>query len=232
MIKPLALAVALSFAPAVFAQTYIVPEGDCGSVTLHATRGTHFPYLLGGVDADHVKQAYVYGSRQRIAVTPTEGKRSLDFNAKVPADEVVIATLDLTPEVTGNETRTEHAKAMMFCGPVTPIDEWQRETLAGLEIIPQEWNGGRPKLKAGDTMRFIAVDKSTGKDKLLRDAPMELYRAGGGQIAEGVPNKMGGMNFTYPQPGRYMVTTTYRRVDPQQADHWLVDTSTLTFDVK
>jgi len=29
-----------------------------------------------------------------------------------------------------------------------------------------------------------------------------------------------------------MVTTTYRRPDPQQAEHWLVDTSTLTFEIK
>jgi hypothetical protein len=85
-------------------------------------------------------------------------------------------------------------------------------------------------MKPGDTMRFIAVDKAT--KKLLGDLPMELYREGAGRIAEGVPAQHGGMNFPYPEPGRYMVVTTYRRPDPQQPEHWLVDTSTLTFDVK
>jgi hypothetical protein len=85
-------------------------------------------------------------------------------------------------------------------------------------------------MKPGDSMRFIAVDKVT--NKLLGDLPMELYRAGAGRIAAGVPDQYGGMDFPYPEPGRYMVTTTYRRPDPQQPEHWLVDTSTLTFEVK
>lgn len=79
-------------------------------------------------------------------------------------------------------------------------------------------------------MWFIAVDKGT--NKLLRDVPMELYREGAGRIAVGVPNQSGGMSFSYPEPGRYMVMTTYRRPDPQQPEHWLVDTSTLTFEIK
>ncbi|HWW62845.1 MAG TPA: hypothetical protein VN181_15835, partial [Thermoanaerobaculia bacterium] len=69
-------------------------------------------------------------------------------------------------------------------------------------------------------------------NKLLGDLPMELYGAGQGRIASGEPDPHGGMDFPYPKPGRYMVVTTYRRSDPQQTDHWLVDTSTLTFDVK
>jgi hypothetical protein len=232
MIKPLALVMALSFAPAAFAQTYIVPDGDCGSVTLHATRGTDFPYLGESIGADHVKNAYVYASRRRIPVKPEAGKRSLDFEAKVPADEVVMASVDFAPEIRGSETRTDHAKAILFCGPVTPAAEWQRETGIGLEIYPQEWNGRRPQLKPGDSMRFIAVDKSTGKAKMLRDVPMELYGARAGRIATGVPDVHGGVDFPYQEPGRYMVTTTYRRPDPKDADHWLVDTSTLTFDIK
>jgi hypothetical protein len=79
-------------------------------------------------------------------------------------------------------------------------------------------------------MRFIAVDKASGK--LLSDLPMELYRAGAGRIATGVQDQYGGMDFPYPEPGHYMVTTTYRRPDPQQPEHWLVDTSTLTFEIK
>ena len=94
----------------------------------------------------------------------------------------------------------------------------------------REWNGRRPRMKPGDSMWFITVDKAT--KKLIRDVPMELYRAGAGRIADGVPNRSGGMSFPYPDPGRYMVTTTYRRPDPQQPEHWLVDTSTLTFEIK
>ena len=162
---------------------------------------------------------------------PVAGPRSLDFNANVAADDgVVMAAVDFTPVVSGNETRTEHAKAFIFCGAVTPRADWQRSTGLGLEIYPQGWNGPRPQMKPGDTMWFIAVDKAT--KKLLRDVPMELYRAGAGRIASGVPNQTGGMSFPYPEPGRYMVTTTYRRPDPQQPEHWLVDTSTLTFEIK
>jgi hypothetical protein len=84
-------------------------------------------------------------------------------------------------------------------------------------------------MKTGDTMRFIAVDKAT--NQLIRDLPMELYRADGTRI-QGTPAQHGGMNFPYQEPGRYMIFTTYRRADPQQPDHWLVDTSTLTFDIK
>jgi hypothetical protein len=108
--------------------------------------------------------------------------------------------------------------------------EWQKSADLGLEIFPQSWNGARPYLKQGDSMWFIAVDKATGK--LLRDVPMELYRAGAGYVATGVPNKTGGMTFTYPEPGEYMLMTTYRRPDPKQPAQWLVDTSTLTFEIK
>jgi len=229
-IKRTAVAVALIFAPAAFAQTYIVPDGDCGAVGLHVTRGTDFPSLGETIAADRVTDAYVVLPKQRIAVRPVEGSRALTFNADVPGEGVVMAAVDFKPAVSGNETRTEHAKALIFCGSVTPVADWQRSTGLGLEIYPQGWNGPRPQMKPGDPMRFIAVDKAT--NKLIRDLPMELYRAGAGRIAAGTPDQHGGMNFPYPEPGRYMVVTTYRRPDPQQPEHWLVDTSTLTFEIK
>ena len=230
MIGRITVAIAVTFAPAVFAQTYIVPDGDCGAVTLHATRGTDFPNLGETISADRVKDAYVYLPKQKVAVKPAVGPRSLDFNANVPDDGVVMAAVDFTPEVSGNETRTEHAKALIRCGAIALGDDWQRSTGLGLEIYPQGWNGRRPRMKPGDSMRFIAVDKAT--NKLIPDVPMELYRAGAGRVAGGVPDQNGGMDFPYQKPGRYMVTTKYRRPDPQQPEHWLVDTSTLTFEIK
>lgn len=230
MIKHIAVAIGLSIAPLAFAQTYIVPDGDCGAVTLHATRGTDFPKLGETIGADRVTNAYVVLPKQRVTVKPSAGAHSLDFNADVPDDGVVMAAVDFAPAVSGKETRTEHAKALIFCGAIAPRADWQRSTGLGLEIYPQGWNGPRPEMKPGNTMRFIAVDKAT--NKLMRDLPMELYRAGAGRVAEGVPAKDGGMSFSYPEPGRYMVVTTYRRPDPQQPEHWLVDTSTLTFEVK
>ena len=223
-----AVALALTLAPAAFAQTYIVPEGDCGTVTFHATRGD-FPSLGATIAADRVADAYVFLPRQRVAAKPAEGARSLTFNANVPDEGVVVASVELKPEVSGNETRAEHAKAFTFCGATPPAD-WQRTVGLGLEIYPQGWNRPRPRIKPGDPMRFIAVDKATGK--FLRDLPMELYREGAGRIADGVLAQYGGMNFPYPEPGRYMVVTTYRRPDPRQPEHWLVDTSTLTFEIK
>src|SRR5207244_6403659 len=121
--------------------------------------------------------------------------RSTTFNANVPDDGVAMAAVNLKPEVSGNETRTEHAKAFIFCGAITPSADWQRSTGLGLEIYPQGWNGPRPQMKPGDPMRFIAVDKAT--NKLIRELPMELYRAGAGRIAEGVPAQYGGRNFPY-----------------------------------
>ena len=140
-----------------------------------------------------------------------------------------MAGVELKPEVNGDETRTDHAKALIFCGATTPRADWQRTIGVGLEIYPQGWNGPRPRLKAGDPMRFIAVDRKT--NKLLAVVPMEL-RGPAGLIAHGEPAEYGGMNFPYGAPGRYMVIATYRRPDPQQQGHWLVDTSTLTFDIK
>jgi hypothetical protein len=231
MIKHIAVAIALTLAPAAFAQTFIVADGDCGAITLHATRGTDFPSLGERIGADRVQDAYVFMPRQRVSVAPAAGSDSLDFNANVPDGEVVgMAAVDLKSEISGNETRTEHAKAFIFCGAITPRWDWQRSTGLGLEIYPQGWNGPRPKLKQGDKMRFIAVQEGT--PQVLLDLPMELYRAGDGLIGHGVPDKSQGMDFPYPKPGRYMVTATYRRPDPQQPEHWLVDTSTLTFEVK
>jgi len=131
--------------------------------------------------------------------------------------------------VIGNETRTEHAKAFIYCAARAPAADWQRSTGLGLEIYPQ-WNGSILHLKPGDSMRFIAVDKAT--NKLIRDVPMELYRAGVGYVGSGVPDQYGGMNFPDKEPGRYMVMATYRRPDPQRREHWLVDTSTVTFEIK
>src|SRR6185436_17114557 len=194
--KRTAVAVALIFAPAAFAQTYIVPDGDCGAVGLHVTRGTDFPSLGETIAADRVTDAYVVLPKQRIAVRPVEGSRALTFNADVPDEGVVMAAVDFKPAVSGNETRTEHAKAFIFCGAKTPPADWQRSTGLGLEIYPQGWNGPRPQMKPGDPMRFIAVDKAT--TKLIRHLPMELYRAGAGRIAAGTPDQHGGMNFPYP----------------------------------
>lgn len=230
-IRRMAVGVVLMAAPAVFGQAYLVPEGDCGEVTFQATRGADFPNLGERIGADRVTLAYVYLPKRRVDMTPAAGASSFDMKATVGrADGVVMAAFDLAPEVHGNETRTEHAKTMAFCGPTTPIAEWQRETGIGLEIFPQGWNGLRPQLKVGDPMRFIAVDKA--ERQLLRDIPMELYRAGGGLIASGTPDRLGGMDFPYPAPGRYMVKTTYRRPNPRHPEMWLVDTSTLTFEIK
>jgi hypothetical protein len=240
MIKRIAVAMAFALAPAVLAQTYIVPDGDCGAITLHTTRGTSFPALGETIGADLVKDAYISNSpshgktpdrrQERAAVKPAAGPHSLDFTTNVvPEDGVVMASVEFKPVVSGNETRTEHAKALIFCGATAPMADWQGSTDLGLEIYPQEWNGGRPHLKTGDSMWFIAVDKTTKK---LLSVPMELYRAGAGRVAEGVLNKTIGMSFSYPEPGWYMVMTTYRRPDPQQPEHWLVDTSTLTFEIK
>lgn len=222
MIPRIVLCVVLSIAPTVFAQTYLVPDGDCGAVALHA-RGE-------AAGADRVQDAYFYVAKERVALEAAADAGSAAFHANVPEDGVVMAAVSFKPEIHGNETRTAHAKAILFCSATTPLADWQRSTGLGLEIYPQEWNGRRPQLKAGDTMGFIAVDRATRK--LIADLPMELYRAGGTRIAEGVPNPKGGMNFPYQEPGRYLVTATYRRPDPQQADHWLVDTSTLTFEIK
>jgi len=193
MIRRAAVAIALLITPAAFAQTYIVPEGDCGAVTLHVTRGTDFANLGESIAADRVADAYVYLPKEKLAAKLTDGPRSLTFNLNVPdvtrhangaVDGVVTAGGDLKPEVSSNETRTEHAKALIFCGAKTPIADWVCSAGLGLKIYPQGWNGPRPRLKAGDTMRFIAVDKAT--NKMIQDPPMELYRAGAGRIAEGV----------------------------------------------
>jgi Predicted outer membrane protein len=143
-----------------------------------------------------------------------------------------MASVDSKPVISGNETRTEHAKTLIFCGPTPPMADWVRSANLGLEIYPQAWNPGRRYLKTGDTMWFIAVGQTTKPQRLLRDASMQLVREGGTVVAEGVPNHNGGYDFAVPEPGRYMVTTTERRPDPKQPEHWLVDTSSLTFDIR
>jgi hypothetical protein len=218
------LAIAFTLAPAAFAQTYLAADGDCGTTTLHVISEGNT------VAADRVANALLHVTKEKMPLTPDEGAGPLAFHVSVPEEGVAMVAVDFKPTFNGSETRTEHAKAMIFCGPVTPPADWQRSTGLGLEIYPQGWNGPRPHMKAGDSMRFIAVDKAT--NKLIRDLPMELYRAGGARIAEGVPAQYGGMTFPYQEPGRYVVVTTYRRPDPQQPESFLVDTSTLTFDIK
>jgi hypothetical protein len=224
MIRPIVAALALTIVPVALAQTHIVPEGDCGEVTLHVIGTANNP--------GSIAHAYVYQPRNRTAVQPVAAAHSLDFKTTAAEGDVVKAGVEFKPVIVGAEIRTEHAKALIFCGANTPVADWQGSTDLGLEIYPQEWNPLRAHMKAGDTLRFIAVDKTTGKSKFLQDLPMELHRANGDLVATGVPAKDGGMDFLYPEPGQYFVTATYRREDPAAADHWLVDTSTLTFDVK
>jgi hypothetical protein len=228
MIKHAVVALSLVIVPAAFAQTYIVPDGDCGAITLHATRGRDFPHLGEEIATDQVQAAYVHAARKRQSVTPESG--TLDFTANVPEGEVVMASVELKPEVRGNETIIEHAKAMVFCGAQTPVADWQRSTGLGFEVFPQAWNGPRPRMKAGDRITFIAVDVPS--KKILRDVSMTLFRAGSGKVAEGVLRDGGHYAFAYPEPGRYMVLATWRRADPKRPEQWLVDTSTLTFDVR
>ncbi|HEY2324399.1 MAG TPA: hypothetical protein VGJ82_16185 [Thermoanaerobaculia bacterium] len=224
MIRHIIAAAALTIAPAVFAQTYIVPQGDCGEVTLHVTGA--------GPSDSTVAHAYVHQPKDRIAVKPVSGYHSLDFKASVAAGDVVMAAVEFKPVVAGNETRTEHAKALLFCGPQAPVADWQGSTRLGLELYPQSWNPLRAHMKAGDTLRFIAVEDQHGHSNFLGDLPMELRRADGTLVAAGAQAKDGGMNFAFPEPGRYVVTATYRRADPEHEGRWLVDNSTLTFDVK
>ncbi|HWW62637.1 MAG TPA: hypothetical protein VN181_14785, partial [Thermoanaerobaculia bacterium] len=149
MIRHAAVAIAFLLAPAAFAQTYIVPDGDCGTVTLHMTRGTDFPSLGETIAADRVTRANVFLPRQKVAVKPAAGTRSLTFSANVPGEGVVVASAELKPAIRGNETRTEHAKAFIFCGTTAPPADWQRSSDLGLEIYPQGWNGPRPQMKPG-----------------------------------------------------------------------------------
>lgn len=219
---PLAAAIALTLAPAAFAQTTIVPDRECGAVTFHvAGRNGE------AVPADRLAKAIIFLPKQKKAMTPLAGARLLEFNASISDTNVVMAAADFKPEISGNETRTEHAKAFIRCGAIAHRDDWQRQTGIGLEIFPQ-WNGILTSFKQGDPMRFIAVYNQ--KD-LLRDAPIEVTHDGS-PIAGGVLDRSGGMNFPFQGPGHYTVTAKHRRADPQQPETWLVDTSTLTFDIK
>lgn len=225
MIQRTIAVIALTVAPAVFAQTYIVPEGDCGEQTLHV-RGN-------AISADRVASAYVYQPKRRIEVKPVAGSQSLDFKAAVAEGDVVMVGVEFKPMAVGDETWTSHAKALLFCGKEAPMADWMRTADLGLDIVPQGWNPLRMHMKAGDTLRFIAVEKSpAGKYDFLKDLPMELRRSNGDLIATGTPADGGGMNFSFPEPGTYFVLTTHRRPDPAAAGHSLVDTSTLAFVVK
>jgi hypothetical protein len=229
-LRPQGILFTVAFAaltPAAFAQTYIVPDGDCPAITFHATRNATFPSLGETIGADRIENANVY-TREKTAAKPVAGAHSLDFNADVAGDDVVVAAADFAPETVDNETRTDHAKAFAYCAAKAPAADWQRTTRLGLELYPQ-WNGAVTHLKPGDSMRFIAVDNTTKK---LLDVPMELRRAGDTRVITGTPDSSGGVNFPFEGPGRYIVTTTYRRADMQHSNHWLVDTSTVTFEIK
>ena len=211
--------VLLAVAPAAFAQTYLVPQGECGNVTLHVT---------GATPTSDVTRAYAFLPKQRVELKPAAGSR--DYAIQVPDTNVVMAAIDFAPVINGSETDTEHAKAFIRCGAIAKSDDWQRTTGIGLEIYPQ-WNGLMP-LKPGDTMHFIVVDRTASKDNLLRDVPMDLYLTGAGLVASGKPNSNGHVTFPYKEPGRYTVVAKYRRPDPNNASQQLVDTSTLTFEMK
>lgn len=215
MLKQIVVALVSLITPAAFAQAYIAANGDCGTVTFHLERAA----------ASGISDAYVFLPKQRLAVTPVDGA----FKADVPENFVVMAGVDLKPEIRGDETVVEHAKAFTFCG-ATPAIDWQHSTGSALEIIPQGWNGPRPRMKRGDPMHFIAL--SPAENNYIHNLPMELYRAGGALVAKSVATNIGMASFPYPEPGRYTVVATYRRADPKQPEHWLVDTSTLTFDIK
>jgi hypothetical protein len=223
MLTHMTAAAVLMFAPAAFAQTYIVPDRDCGAATLRIEHAS----ADAASSASRIATAYLFVPHRRIAL---QQATPFTFQANLPEDAVAMAGVEFQPETVGNETRTAHAKALIFCAATPPPADWQRSADLGLEIYPQGWNGPRPSLKAGDPVRFIVVDKAS--KNLLRDLPMELRRVGGEVVSKGQPASGGGMNFRCPAPGWYVVTATYRRADPGRTDHWLVDSSTLTFEIK
>jgi len=229
MLKHVAVAVALIFSSiAAVAQTYIVPDANCGAITMHLARGTDPTKLSEAIDVDTVNNAHLFVVRfRKLELKPTTKYRSVVFSADMPEKGIVMATADFKPVVSGNETRTDYAKAFVYCDGTTPAFDWQTTTGLACEIFPQ-WNGAILHLKPGDAMHFIVVQDG---HNLLRDVPMELYRVGTGRIEGGKRDEVG-MNFPYKGPGRYLVTATYRRHDPKQPDKWLVDTSTLTFELK
>ena len=237
MIAKSAVVIALVLAPAAVAQTYIVPTQDCGNVTLKVSRGSDFPNAGAPVMNDEVADGVVW-NKQRTRIKPADDSRpfSISLTTEVSTGvhaPVFAAGVNLKPRVVGNETRTEHAKTLLFCGD-TPMADWQGSVGQSFEIFPQEWNPLRTRMKAGDRMWFIAVDETqtSSGSKLIHDQPMQLFKAGTGLVQEGKANKIGGMDFRFPEPGLYMVVATHRRADPEHADHFLVDTSTLTFEVK
>src|SRR5581483_8367675 len=218
MIARLAVAAILIAGRVALAQPYLVADGDCGTVTLH----------VKGNSADPSSARLSLPTR-RLLVTPVVDPGALSFSAEVTENSgVVMAAIDFKPIIAGDETRTEHAKAFIFCGAAPKVD-WQRSAELALEVYPQGWNGPRPSMKVDDPMRFIAVDQPT--NHLLRGIPIQLFATGGGLIANGTPADFG-VNFPFQKPGRYTVVATYRRRDPGNDARWLVDISTLTFDIK
>lgn len=219
----------LLFGSSAFAQTYIVPNHECGAVTFQLTRGDAFPDLGEAIGIDRVARTQVNLQKQRVVVKPAAGPSTAEFSATIAENAIVIATAELEPTVAGNETRTEQAKALVRCGTIVRDGGWRLSAGLRLEIFPQ-WNEGFP-LKPGHEMRFIVVD-NTKKGELVRAVRLELYRADGGLLGSAESDQGGMVTFPETEPGRYLVTATYRRPDPKQPEHWLVDTTSLTFDVK
>jgi hypothetical protein len=227
MLNRIYAALVLTFASAAFAQTYIVPDGECRAVRFRATESTGFPDAGEAVAANRLESAYAHLPEAKVALVPVADAGSLEFTADVPDEGLVIAAITFKPTVSGVETRTDHAKAFVRCGGVAR-GEWRRTTGLPLEIIPQ-WNEGI-SLKPGHAMRFIALDAAT--KEVVRDPAMALYRAGAGLLGPGVTDQHGGVSFPESGPGRYLVTATCRRSDPEKPGHFLVDTSTLAFQIK
>ena len=140
------LVFALAVAPFGSAQTLaLVGEGDCGDVILHATRTASFPALGEPIPAAQVRSAYVVFEKKRLQPQPSSSAHSLDYPATVTADDRnVMASVALRPVDKGNETWTEGAKTMVFCGKTTPQSDYQRLSGLPFEIVPQGWNGPRP----------------------------------------------------------------------------------------
>lgn len=228
MIKRFVLALVFIVAPAAFAQTFILPQGDCGAMTLRVSRGTDFPNLGEGVAAEEVERLRIYLAKDEIVWKRAAGPHSLDYTTSATAEGLLRVAISLERRDGPNETRTDHAKALLRCHTKGTSRDFRLRMGLPLEIYPQ-WNEGFP-LTQGHPMRFVAVDNTT--DQLIRGVRMELYRADGGHVGSGSADKSGIVTFPNTEPGVYMVTTTHRRPDPDLPGHWLVDTSSLTFDIK
>src|ERR1043165_1277053 len=94
MIRRTAVGIALILAPLALGQAFIGADRDCGTVTLHVTRGTAFPKHGEAIDATSVSEAFAFLPREKVAITPAKGRRALMFSTNVPDDGVVIASVE------------------------------------------------------------------------------------------------------------------------------------------